>query len=138
MREASALRQKEAAKDVKRRVTKVQRRVAELDTLIKRLYESYALEKISEERFETLLAEYEREQAELKETISAVEADLDDFNADTDRIKQFMELAKKYTDFTMLTPPMIYEFVDKILVHAPYVRRFRAGWADRSESAAER
>jgi len=120
VREASELRQKESAKDVKRRVTKAQRRVAELDTLIKRLYESYALDKISEERFETLLAEYEREQAELKEAISVDEADLDDFNADTDRIEQFMELAKKYTDFTTLTPPMIYEFVDKILVHAPY------------------
>ena len=120
VREASELRQKDAAKDVKRRVTKAQRRVAELDTLIKRLYESYALDKISEERFEMLLAEYEREQAELKEAISADEADLDDFNADTDRIEQFMELAKKYTDFTTLTSPMIYEFVDKILVHAPY------------------
>ncbi|MCD7918897.1 MAG: DUF4368 domain-containing protein [Clostridiales bacterium] len=28
-----------------------------------------------------------------------------------------MALAKKYTDFTELTTPMIYEFVDKILVH---------------------
>ena len=32
---------------------------------------------------------------------------------------QFLALAKKYTDFSVLTTPMIYEFVDKILVHAP-------------------
>ena len=25
----------------------------------------------------------------------------------------------KYTDFSVLTTPMIYEFVDKIMVHAP-------------------
>ena len=30
-----------------------------------------------------------------------------------------MELAKKYTDFSVLTVPMINEFVDKIMVHAP-------------------
>ena len=120
VREASELRQNEAAKDLKRRLTKAQKRSAELDTLIKKLYESYALEKISESRFETLIAEYEKEQAELKEVIAAGQSDLDEFNSDTNRIEQFMELAKKYTDFTVLTTPMIYEFVDKILVHAPY------------------
>ena len=35
------------------------------------------------------------------------------------RAEQFLALTKKYTDFTELTTPMIYEFVEKILVHAP-------------------
>lgn len=30
-----------------------------------------------------------------------------------------MELAKKYTDFSELTTPMINEFIEKIIVHAP-------------------
>ena len=30
-----------------------------------------------------------------------------------------MTLAKKYTDFSELTTPMINEFIDKIIVHAP-------------------
>ena len=30
-----------------------------------------------------------------------------------------MALAKKYTDFSLLTTPMIHEFIDKIYVHAP-------------------
>ena len=30
-----------------------------------------------------------------------------------------MELARKYTDFSELTTPMINEFIDKIIVHAP-------------------
>ena len=119
VREASELRQNEAAKDLKRRIARAQKRSAELDTLIKKLYESYALEKISESRFETLIAEYEKEQAELKVVIAAGQNDLDEFNSDTNRIEQFMELAKRYTDFTTLTTPMIYEFVDKIVVHAP-------------------
>ena len=44
---------------------------------------------------------------------------MDAFEADTTRVDQFPALTKKYTDFSVLTTPMIYEFVDKILVHAP-------------------
>ena len=47
------------------------------------------------------------------------QAELDAFNADTDRADQFLELVKRYTDFSVLTTPMILEFVDKIVVHAP-------------------
>ena len=34
-------------------------------------------------------------------------------------MEQFLALAKKYRDFTELTTPMINEFIDRILVHAP-------------------
>lgn len=44
---------------------------------------------------------------------------MDAFEADTVKVDQFLALARKYTDFSELTTPMIYEFVDKILVHAP-------------------
>ena len=44
---------------------------------------------------------------------------MDAFEADTTKVDQFLALARKYTDFSVLTTPMIYEFVDKILVHAP-------------------
>jgi hypothetical protein len=47
------------------------------------------------------------------------QAELDAFNADTDRADQFLELVRRYTDFSVLTTPMILEFVDKIVVHAP-------------------
>ena len=40
---------------------------------------------------------------------------------DNMRVDEFyyMELAKKYTDFSELTTPMINEFIEKIIVHAP-------------------
>ena len=34
-------------------------------------------------------------------------------------MEQFLELARKYTDFSELTTPMINEFIEKIIVHAP-------------------
>ena len=62
---------------------------------------------------------YEREQEELDAAIKHEQAELDAFNADTDRAGQFLDLVKRYTDFSVLTTPMIFEFVDKIVVHAP-------------------
>ena len=119
VRAASEIRQAQAAKDLKRKLAKDRKRSKELDGLIKKLYEAYAGEKISEKRFEVLSGEYEQEQETLEAAIAQEQAELDAFEADTARVAQFLELARKYTDFSVLTTPMIYEFVDKILVHAP-------------------
>ena len=62
VRSASQIRQAEVAKDTKRKLNKDRRRIAELDTIIKKLYESFAIGRITDERFDTLLAEYEAEQ----------------------------------------------------------------------------
>ena len=119
VRAASEVRQAQAAKDLKRKLNKDRKRSKELDGLIKKLYEAYACEKISEKRFEVLSGEYEREQETLEAAIAQEQAELDAFEADTARVDQFLGLARKYTDFSVLTTSMIYEFVDKILVHAP-------------------
>ena len=119
VREASETKQSQAAKDLKRRIAKAKKRTAELDGLIKKLYESYAMGKISESRFDMLIAEYEKEQEEVNVLAETEQTKLDVYESDSERVAQFLALAKKYTDFTELTPQMIYEFVDKILVHAP-------------------
>jgi len=117
VRSASEVRQAETVKALKQRVRREQKRAAELDGIIKKLYESYAIGKISEKRFDVLSAEYEQEQETLEASIAKAQSALDSFEADTARVDQFMALAKKYTDFTELTTPMINEFVDKIVVH---------------------
>ena len=119
VRSISQVRQQEAAKELKRKVAKERKRSAELDVLIKKLYETYAMGKLEEKRFELLCAEYEKEQAELEQLLASEQAQLDQFHEDTDRASHFLALAQKYTDFTELTAPMIHEFVEKILVHAP-------------------
>ena len=119
IRAASQIQQDNAAKELKHKLNRDRKRSSELDGLIKKLYESYATGKISEKRFELLSGDYEREQEELDAAIVREQAELDAFNADTDRADQFLELVKRYTDFSVLTTPMILEFVDKIVVHAP-------------------
>lgn len=119
VRAASQIRQAETAKDAKRKLNKDRKRINELDTIIKKLYESFAVGRITEERFDSLLAEYETEQETLRTSVTEAEAKLSSFEEDTARVEQFLALAKKYTDFSELTTPMINEFIDKIIVHAP-------------------
>lgn len=44
-------------------------------------------------------------------------AEIEKYESDTVRADKFIELVKRYTDFSELTTPMLNEFVKKILVH---------------------
>lgn len=119
VKEASKVKELEEAKSIQKKLRRDKKRYNELDVIIKKLYESYATGRITGNRFDTLCAEYEQEQAELKVIIERKETEITEYTEDKDRIKQFLELAKKYTDFSVLTVPMINEFIDKIIVHKP-------------------
>lgn len=119
VREASKIQQDSAAKELKKKLNKDKRRYNDLNGLYKKLYESYALGKIPEDKFDMLSADYEREQKELEVSIAKAENNIRQFEKDNTSIDHFMELASKYTDFSELPSPMIYEFVEKIIVHAP-------------------
>ncbi len=119
VREASSIRQEASAKELRRKVQRAKKRCKELDRLLKKLYESYVLEDLPEKRYKALSEEYEAEQAGLEKLIASEESQIAAYEADTDRVEQFLALAKKYRDFTELTTPMINEFIDRILVHAP-------------------
>ena len=119
MRAASQIRRQDTAKEAKRKLNKDKKRRDALNGIIKKLYESYATGRISEERFDSLLKDYEAEQGILDSAITEAESHLSLFEEDTVRADSFLELAKKYTDFSELTTPMINEFIEKIVVHAP-------------------
>lgn len=117
VREASEIRQAEAAKAQKKQLTKAEKRHAELNNLIKKLYEEYAAERLTAKRFELLTADYEAEQSELEQTIASLKAGLTEYDADSVRADKFIEVVKRFTDFSELTTPMIHEFIEKIVVH---------------------
>lgn len=117
VREASDLRQEEAVKEYKQRLSKAQRRHKELDGLVKKLYEGNATGKIPDKHFTQLLAKYDEEQMGLEAAIAEWQKQLDTWNADRLNTDKFIGLAKRYTDFTELTTPMLNEFIEKIIVH---------------------
>jgi len=117
IRETSVIKQEEMAKSRKQKLLKDQKRIVELDTLIRRIYEDNISGKLTDKRFEILSQEYEQEQTELEKSIDILTAELDSFTADSVRADRFIDIVKRYTDFTELTTPMIMEFIEKIVVH---------------------
>ena len=73
--------------------------------------------KISDERFMELSADYEAEQKELKERAAAIRAELSKAQEATVNAEKFMNVVRKYTSFEELTPTLLREFVEKIVVH---------------------
>lgn len=117
VRSATELQQESEAKALKKRLSREQKRIKELNTLIKKIYEDNVNGKLSDKWFEMLLADYETEQSELELSVATLEKILDDYQENADNVDKFIELVHRYTDFTKLTTPMIHEFVDKIVVH---------------------
>lgn len=73
--------------------------------------------KLTDERFTKLSAAYEAEQAELKQSVESLSAIVEAAETQAVNIRSFLKIVKKYTEPTELTPQLLHEFVDKIVVH---------------------
>ena len=118
MENKMALQRTEQEK-AKRKLEKQERRYNELDTIIQRLYEDHVVGKLSEERFAKLSEGYEQEQAALKQSIEDLSAIVHAAQTQAVNVQSFLKIVKKYTQPTELTPALLREFVEKIVVHAP-------------------
>ena len=75
------------------------------------------MEKISEKQYERLMKQYDTEYAELDTMIAELAPTAQDETDPKAAMESFISLAKKYADFEELTPFMINEFIDRIVVH---------------------
>lgn len=114
---ASSVQQEKTVINCNNRLRQAQKRHDELDILVKKLYETYATGKLPDRQFERLLIEYDKEQAELENMLQDLQSKIDGFNAESIKTDKFIQLVKRYTNFTELTTPMLNEFVEKVIVH---------------------
>ena len=108
-------RRRNAAK--KKELETAQKRISELSAIFKRLYEDSVTGRISDERFSELSADYEAEQKELKERAAGLQEELSKAQEATENAEKFMKVVRKHTSFEELTPTLLREFVEKIVVH---------------------
>ena len=108
----------------KKELEAAEKRIAELSAIFKRLYEdsvtgriSSVTGRISDERFTELSADYEAEQKELKERAAVLQGELSRTLEATANAEKFMKVVRKYTSFEELTPTLLLEFVEKIVIH---------------------
>ena len=101
----------------KKELDAAEKRIAELSAIFKRLYEDSVAGRISDDRFMELSADYEAEQSQLKERIAELQGELSKAQEATVNAEKFMNIVRSHTSFEELTPTLLREFVEKIIVH---------------------
>lgn len=111
--------QAERETQAKRQLEQQTRRITEIDGIIKRLYEDNIIGKLSDERFAKMSADYEQEQRTLKSSTAELRKIVDASEKQSVNIKNFIKIVHSYIEPTELTPDILHELVNKIIIHAP-------------------
>ena len=117
VRDAASAGQEQTAREQKKRLRQVEKRIAELDELIRKLYEGNATGKIPDKHFNRLLVEYDTEQNALEQEAAELKEGITAQAEDGMRAQRFVSLVRRYTNFDELTAPMLNEFIEKVVVH---------------------
>ena len=102
-----------------RELDRAKSRVVEIDQLIQKSYEDMSKGLLSEERFATLTVSLEAEQKQLKAVLPEMEASLEATTGKAADLQKFIERARQVTRLTELTPEIVHEFIEKIVVSKP-------------------
>lgn len=97
-------------------LTLAENRIAELDSIIKRLYEDNVSGKLTDERFIKLSSDYEREQSELTATVATLRKAIGQREQRKNDVKSFITATKKYTDLQELDAPVLRELIERIYI----------------------
>ena len=103
----------------KKALDKHRKRIEELDTLIERLYVDNVSGKVSNERYEKMSEKFEMEQAELKKAAAMLETELAILENEATNVDKFLSVVRRYTEIEELTPAIVHEFIDRIIIHDP-------------------
>ena len=104
----------------KRTLAKHRQRIAEIDNIIERLYVDNVSGKVNDERYEKMSAKFEGEQAALTAAADLLEAEIGQHEDTADGIDKFLATVRRYTtDIDKLTPAVVHEFIDRIIIHEP-------------------
>ena len=108
----------QVSSESKKELHSVQKRIDELDALIRSLYENSILGKIPERQYQRLMAQYDEEQTVCEARIAELKKELDVVETTKVDLKRFIKLIRKYKDCETLTDEMLYELVEKVVIHS--------------------
>lgn len=115
--EKSSVSQKQELQIKKRELAKAEKRTKEIDILFQHVYEDNITGKITNDRFSILSTNYETEQKELKQQIDILSNEIALDEKKSVDTNSFVNKVKKYTEISELTPEILNEFIEKILIH---------------------
>lgn len=102
----------------RRLLSDAEKRIAELDNIFKRLYEDNISGKLTDERFRKLSQDYEDEQSGLKNQVRLLRDEVAAVESKTANVDRFLSIVDRYTEIPELTPHILHEFIEKIVIYA--------------------
>ena len=103
-------------KELERQIDKDRARLQEIDTVIASMYEDKALGKIPDHRYEMMTEKYNREAESLQDEIREIESRFKAFTEQEVNAKMFVDIIRKYSDIRKLTPQILSDTIEKIVV----------------------
>ena len=98
-------------------VERDEKRIKNIDRLIKSLYEDKVLGELEDDRYTTLMAEYEKEQRELIASVAAMRKTLESTDQKAVDLRLLLKTLRELTDVNELTPTIVNSLIDRIEVH---------------------
>ncbi len=98
-------------------VERDEKRIKNIDRLIKSLYEDKVLGELEDDRYTTLMAEYEKEQRELIASVTAMQKTLESTDQKAVDLRLLLKTLRELTDVNELTPTIVNSLIDRIEVH---------------------
>ncbi len=102
---------------LRKTIDTAKRRIEQIDSVISQLYEDKVVGEITAEMFTKLSAKYIAEQEEQNTALKAAKKELAALEAKKTDTTKFIDLVRKYSQITELTPQILNEFIDKVTVH---------------------
>lgn len=104
-------------KDSEREKEQIRARIAQLDSIIRCLYEDRVTGRITPERYDSLANGYEHEQSQLKSKLLELDLQINNVNLREECIRKLMLKAKEYIEMPSLTPELLRTFIRRIEVY---------------------
>jgi len=101
---------------------KVEKRVAELDRYITKIYEDNVNGKLSDDRLRKMMSEYENEQSDLVKKAETLRVEIEDLKSKTANLSSFFKLVSEVGEITELTETLARMFIEKVVVHEAVFR----------------
>lgn len=98
-------------------VERNEKRIKNIDHLIKSLYEDRVIGGMEEERYTAMLSDYTREQRELIASVAEMKEELARDEQKVIDLRLLVRSLREYTDMRELTPTLVNSIIDRIEVH---------------------
>lgn len=93
---------------------KIESRLNVITKSMKKLYEDNVCGRITDDNYQILLTDFQKEQRELISKLEDLTTKSNKYKTQFDRIKEFRQVADKYLNFTELTNEIVHSLIDHI------------------------